>query len=195
MALYRIYGDDRQYLNFVIPVSEVIQKLGKSHPIHIDRTPIPYKDIWKEPLEIDFMYGNETAGKLIPDIIDNNGRLFLSEKAYTELNELLNKVGEFLPVYYTDGKGYIFNPLKTAESESAIDKKSITHDEHGFLSNFSFIEEKLNNISVFKTELDTYLGLFCTAEFKSKVENADLKGIAFGQDISNPVGESYGVKH
>jgi hypothetical protein len=188
MSIFRIYGDNQRYLNFVIPGSEVISKLGgRDNPFHIDRTPKPYSKVWTQALQIDFHYGNQGKDKSIPDITENNGRLFLSPKAYDALNNLLESCGEFLPVYHEDGKGYIFNPLMTAEDMSGIDNALTTHDTHGNLENFGFIEDKVKPAPIFRTALDSYLGIFCSAEFKEAVESLKLNGICFSKDISNPI--------
>ena len=196
MSIFRIYGDDQHYLNFVVPGSEVIKKLGgKEYPFHIDRTPKPYAHVWTEALEVDFYYGKQGKGKTIPDIIDNNGRLFLSPKAYDALHEILKSSGEFLPVYHKDGKGYIFNPLLSAEAMDGINKSLTTHDQYGNLTNFGFLEDKVKHATLFKTELDSYLGIFCSEEFKKIIEENKLCGITFGLDLGNPIGGTHGLTH
>ena len=173
----------------------MIAKLGRQYPFHIDRSPKPYSAVWTQPLVIDFHYGGEGQGKSIPDIIDNNGRLFFSEAAVKVFRESLSDCGEFLPVTYKEGTGYVFNPLKTAEEVDGINDELVCFDAHDNLESFQFHTEKVSVFPVFRTKLDTYLGIFCNEEFKSKVESHGLTGISFGEDISNPIGEPYGVSH
>ncbi|MCI0507599.1 MAG: hypothetical protein L0Z73_16015 [Gammaproteobacteria bacterium] len=196
MSLYRIYGDDAHYLNFVIPGQEVIKKLGgRDYPFHIDRSPKPYSQVWKEPLQIDFYYGDYAKGKTIPDIAENGGRLYFSEPAYKALHKLMEDCGEFLPVIHRDGKGYIFNPLKTAEEVEGIDGKKTVYDVNGNLESFSFHEKRVKSFMVFRTKLDTYLGIFCQEAFKRAVEDGGFTGINFGSDLSNPLGTAYRTTH
>ncbi len=204
MSLYRIYGDDAHYLNFVVDGVDVIKKLGgRDYPFHIDRTPKPYAAVWKAPVIVDFHYGKavkskvlpDVAEKVLPDIAENGGRLYFNEHAYQLLHSLIDECGEFLPVYHDDGSGYVFNPLKSAEDVSGIDSERTLFDTHGNLAHFSFHDDKVKPFPIFRTALDTYLGIFCQEEFKSAVERNDLKGISFGSDLSNPIGVSYGGRH
>lgn len=177
MAIYRICTDDAHYLNFVISGSEVEEKLGWDHPFHIDTRPKPYAHLWHEPLKMTFYYGNYTKGKAVPDIAENGGRLYFSEQAHNALHKLLETSGEFLPVIHEGGTGYIFNPLKTAEDVEGV--AEIFHDVHDNLEGFRFDEERVKDLSIFKTEVDNYLGIFCNEAFKNSVENAEYKGVRF----------------
>lgn len=192
--IYRIHSNEA-YLMHSVPPVEAMAKLGEQHgTFAFNAEPKPYLQVWKT-LHIEFRPCTGSRAKLIPDISENFGRLFLSQKAYTTLKNLLEQCGEFLPVTYSIGeRGYIFNPLLTAEQLDAVDEKHITHDQYGNLENFCFIEAKLVDTAVFKTQLDTYKGIFCNEQIKQACEENGLTGIYFNQDISNPIGEAYGTK-
>ncbi len=177
MAIYRICTDDRYYLNFVLNGADVEEKLGWDYPFHIDTSPKPYAHLWHEPLKITFYYGNFTKGKAIPDIAENGGRLYFSEEAYDALHKPLETSGEFLPVIHEGGAGYIFNPLKIAEDVDGV--AEIFYDVHDNLEGFQFDEERVKDFPVFKTEADTYLGIFCHEAIKHGVENTGFKGVRF----------------
>ena len=195
MTLYRIYADDR-YLNFVIHGSEVIKKLGgRDHPFHIDRRPKRYAEFWTEPLEVDFHYGDSVKGKTVPDIAANNGRLYFSELAYEALHAGIETAGEFLPVRHADVAGFVFNPLHAAEDVDGIDSSKTVHDAYGNLEHYAFQEDRVRDFPIFRTEMDTYLGIFCHDAFKDAVEAGGFTGIAFGGDYSNPIGTSFGSTH
>lgn len=106
---------------------------------------------------------------------------------------LLETCGELLPVTYKNGTGYIFNPLITAEQLGATVDKLTSHDQHGNLAHFGFVEAKLKDTAIFKTRLDTWTGIFCSDKLKRAYENAGLMGITFHPDVSNPIGEPHGT--
>ncbi len=60
---------------------------------------------------------NDTASDTdnIPDLALCAGKLFLNNKSYVLLKDLLAECGEFLPVTFNAGTGYIFNPLLNVE--------------------------------------------------------------------------------
>lgn len=188
--IYRVHHDDR-FLMYEVPAVEAMNKLGEEYgTFSFNAEPIPYKSVWKT-LTIEFKACTRKTQKIIPDISENFGRLFLSKKAHTVLQVLLNSCGEFLPVIFDGGQGYIFNPLKTAEKYSAINEELLSYDEYGNLVHFAFHEIKLTDVPLFKTKLDTYTGIFCLEKIKSTCEDAGLTGVFFHPDISNPVGEPY----
>lgn len=191
--IYRIHHDEK-YQMHVIPPVESMNKLGAEHGIFaFNAEPIKYSEVW-EALKIHFQACIGSKTKDMPDISENFGRLFLSTKAHDALKELIEEAGELLPITYnSDEKGYIFNPLLTAESLNAIDEKLTTYDAHGNLEHFSFDPSKLKNTAIFKTQLDTYKGIFCSEAVVQACELAGLTGVKFNLDISNPIGEAYSI--
>lgn len=111
------------------------------------------------------------------------------------LRDLLVLCGECLPVQYKEGVGYVFNPLKTAEEVEGINDALVSFDAHQNLESFGFHPEKVAHLPVFRTKLDTYLGIFCNELFKNAVESSRLKGLSFGEDLSNPLGTPHGTSH
>lgn len=198
MTLQRIYNDDR-YFFYAIPVDEVPKKLGEDCTFHMNSSPISYAPIWKEPLFLDFgpsMEGEKCELEEVPDLVMNLGRLFLSERAYDVLHDDLKRDGEFLPVVYEGGTGYIFNPLIIAEDYDALDSAVTTFDEFEEPQSLGFFEEKLPaSTMVFKCKADFYDGIFCTDQFKKTVEDAGLVGIYFQPDLSNIFGGTSSVAH
>ncbi len=192
--MYRIHHDEN-YLMHVIPPVESMNKLGAEHgTFAFNAEPKKYAEVW-QPLHIDFQACTGSKAKEIPDISENFGRLFLSPKAFAALEALLTPCGEYLPVTYGKAEqGYIFNPLLTAEQLNAIDEKLTTHDQHGNLEHFGFQKEKLKNTAIFKTQLDTFKGIFCNEEVKQTCEAEHLTGVRFNPDVSNPIGEAYGTE-
>lgn len=194
MTIFRISQDDK-YLVFNIPSQEVVDKLGRAHPFHINRSPIAYAQFWKQPLHINFLAGLDSKAQSIPDISSAGGRLFLKQKSFDLLKDLLLPHGEFLPVTFDAGSGYIFNPLKIAEDLDGLDQKLIIYDKNENLEHIGFKEDVLSEISIFRTKLDSYHGVFCNLALKAAIEEGQLTGVYFHSDFANPTGEPYGISH
>jgi len=194
MEYFRINQDDA-YLVFNIPSQEVLDKLGRAHPFHIDRSPIPYADLWPTTFNINFLASMGSKTKEIPDISEAGGRLFFSEKAFKKLKDICSNYGEFLPVSFDTGIGYIFNPLITAEQLGGVDKNLIGFDSNANLEHFGFKDSAIRNTPIFRTELDNYHGIFCTSTVKNAIEDAKLKGVKFNVDLVNTISEPYGINH
>ncbi|OZG75396.1 hypothetical protein BTA51_03190 [Hahella sp. CCB-MM4] len=194
MTIHRIHHDNN-YLVFEIPTTEVINKLGREHPFHIKRAPLPYASVWLEPLTINFRAAGKSSKETIPDIAARNGRLFLNTKAHKALRNILANHGELLPIRFDHQEGYIFNPLRTSEEVSGLNRTMVTYDTNGNLTHLSFIESRVKSFPIFRTELDTYQGIFCTDEFKAAVEKERLQGISFYSDLVNPLGMPFGTSH
>lgn len=190
--IYRLHHDE-SYLMHVVPPVESINKLGEKYgTFAFNAEPKSYKDIW-QPLHIKFLACEGSQATVIPDISENFGRLFLSEKAHRELKTLLKSCGECLPVTFDGGQGYLFNPLLTAEQLNAVDKKLTVYDAYNNLESFSFVENNLGETNIFKTELDTYKGIFCSKTMKDACVASGLTGVVFYEDVSNPIGGCYGL--
>jgi len=189
--IYRIHHDDA-FLIYEVSAIESMSQLGEQHgTFAFDSTPRSYSSVWKT-LTVQFKACEPSCKNIIPDVSENFGRLFLSQKAHDCLSELLSTCGECLPVKFADDSGYIFNPLKTSEQLDANNEKTIVHDQHGNLVNYGFHEEKVSGSPIFKTQLDRYSGIFCLESFKDAYEQAGLTGLMFHPDLSNPIGESFG---
>lgn len=194
MTIHRIHHND-DYLIYQISTREVLDKLGREHPFHIDRSPISYADIWSTPLQITFVPIEDSTKPVIPDISESDGRLFLNIKAYQTLKPLIENDGEFLPVVYEDGEGFIFNPLTVAEDLDALNTSLTSHDKNGHLRHFEFFEDKLQNTAVFRAKVDHYAGLFCGEAIKEAIEGSNLTGVYFQPDLANWSGKLYPQNH
>lgn len=192
--IYRILHDE-SYLMHVIPPVESMIKLGEEHgTFAFNAEPKSYREVWK-PLEIEFRPCDGSKSTEVPDVSENFGRLFLSERAFEVLGALLSNCGECLPVTCGRHKGYIFNPTLTAEQSDAVDERLLSRDVHGNLVNFGFKEANLVGAPVFKTELDLYKGVFCLEPVKVAFESGKLTGVVFSQDAGNPIGAAHGQTH
>ena len=185
--LYSIYADTKSYLYIGYDGNQMNDLLGDEYRFDIDRTVKPYSQVWKNQIKVNF--GNEgMKGTIMPDISADQGRLFLSQKAYDVLHDLLKNDGEFLPVEYENGKGFMFNPLSLAESVDGLDKKLSVKNEWSDVENVAFDEDSVQGFNIFKTEFDTYYSVYCQESVKDAVEKAGLKGVIFTPDLGNYLG-------
>ncbi len=145
-----------------------------------------YADIWNTP-HIQFIGEESIETDEYPDLTVHGGKLFLSEKAYSTLKEILEGHGEFLPVTFNAGKGYIFNPLE----DIAPIEGSIKPGEYGSLvpSAYQFNEENLPPI--FRTGIDGDR-IFITKDLYRMIRLNGLNGLLFYKDYSNTYAEPEG---
>jgi hypothetical protein len=182
--IYLVHPDIHHYQSFVIDSKEARRKLGDETKFHFDPRPIEYAQDWK-PIEIGFTSVSNRTVEAVPDIMVRNGRVFLSLKAHDILHDLLESQGEFLPVMYGNQRGYIFNILSVAEDVGGLDEKRSTKNEYGDLQSLAFHEKKVSGIDIFRTEFDSYMGVYASDAFKDLVESSGLKGVAFSVDLGN----------
>ncbi len=194
MTIYRIHQDD-SYLVFNIPSQEVLSKLGRNYPVHIDRSPIKYSAVWNEPLNIKFLPSVGSKATEIPDISVSDGRIFLNEKAYDALGDELANDGEFLPVIFDGGTGVIFNPLTIAEDLEALDETLTSYDRYENLEHFGFKEDKLRDTAIFRARIDKCYGIFVTERLTAILEKTRLSGFHIQPDVADFTGEASGEKH
>lgn len=192
--IYRIIHNE-QFLMHVIPPVESMQKLGEVHgTFAFDASPKAYLEYW-QPLTIEFKQCSGSKAVDVPDLSENFGRLFLSERAHEVLKDLLLLSGELLPVIYKQGRGYIFNPLKTVEEFNAYDESKCVYDDNGNLTYLAIDESAVENYGCLKTQRDAYKAMYCSEEIKQACESAGLTGVVFHRDLANPIGESFGEIH
>ncbi len=192
MTIYRIHHDDK-YMVYEISTKEVLRKLGREYPFHIDRSPISYKHEWNTPLEITFADMDDEDNSQMPDLSENDGRLFFNQEAYNLFHKLLDKDGEFLPIYCNNDQGWIFNPTTVAENLDALNEKLIGYDQHGNLNHFEFLDDKLTSTEIFRAKIDEYYGIFCKEKFKNLYEKSEFIGIKFQTDLANFTGERHSL--
>ena len=187
--IYRIHPNIKDFLMLAFDGDKAREALGEDTDFYMDERPIPYIADW-QPMEIGFSdaFGGKKK-KEIPDISLNVGKLFLNEKAFDCLKDLISTNGELLPVKYDNKTGYIFNGLTTVKHN----EKLSTHDPMNNSFSVVFDESDIMHNSIFKAEID-HGAYFCQNEFKNIVEENSLTGINFSQDIGNPFPEELGMK-
>ncbi len=185
MPIYRIHPDRLNYQMLTISTKEVVKQLGEENLYHIDPTVKPYSPVWK-PLDVEF-YNSVQQNKTmtLPDITVNNHKMFLNQKAFNILHDILKQHGEFLPVTFNKDKVYLFNAFSLAEDVDAIDRKLSLKNEYDELISLGFHQDKLDKTTIFRTAFDNFMSFFCLESFVQLVTQSGLKGICFSENISN----------
>lgn len=175
---YRVNSNDSDYLLATFDNDELFDKFEGDYLISVNPAPIKFADVWQE-LTVEFVDEHKDKKvRPIPDIQFFCGHLFLSDKATEVLKPLIKDLGELLPVKYGDKQtGYVFNPLKVVEADPSQSTKS----EYGDATFITFSEDH----ALFKTDFDTFYGVFCNQAFKDAVEENGLTGAVFELDLSN----------
>jgi len=182
--IYVIHPDYQHYKSFVFDSKLVRKALGSETQFHFSRLPITYREGWKS-FDISFENLGRSKKIVMPDIMIRNGRLFFSANAHDVLAPAIDEYGEFLPITYNGTSGFLFNVLSVADDVDAVDQKLSTKNEFGEVQSLYFDETRLKNRSLFKTAFDNYLGIYCDGNLKKIIEDNQLKGIIFSNDIGN----------
>ena len=204
MAIVTFYSDLDLYAFIDFDRDQIERLCGDHHKDRFDFLSVPrsYKDVITETLRVNFSDScGGLTGKNIPDLMEFRGKLFLSQKAYDAVAPIIDGDGdgdgdgEFFQVAYEEGSGYIFNPLKTAESVEALDPELCIKNDWDEVENVGFFEDRLKGISVFRSAFDGYNDFYCQEAFKRIVEESGLKGLIFSQDLGGRFGSAQNQTH
>lgn len=185
--IYRIFHD-LNYARCLLDPLTILAEFGGEMEYTFTHNPKEFLPTWKE-VEVRFFSDSKKIKSKIPDVSEDNSRVFLSEKAYVALYDLISDYGEFLPVYHDTGKGYMFNPLFDAESVGASDKGLLIYDLNHNLDSVSFIEEKLKGIPIFKSEVTGWTPVYCNEDFIRVCNEEGLTGGLFSENLVHPFGD------
>jgi len=185
--LFSIFPDLQRYTYIGFDREEIRAIYGNNIKNHIDLSskPVSYLQNW-QPLTVQ-LEGNcdGITGSLMPDVMEFSGRLFLSQLACDVLKSIISSDGEFLPVRYEKGQGYIFNPLSLAEAVGGFNPQLTVLDELRDIERISFHEACIKDYAVFRSEFDLHRSLFCNESVKNAIEAAGLGGVYFTTELGN----------
>ena len=184
--IYKIHADLLNYLIFYISDKEARNKLGSDTMFNFEHRPVSYITQW-QPLEIEFCKASTGKNEKTPDIMTRRGRLFLNQKAYDAIGQILAPHGEFLPITHQGSKGYLFNILAVAESVDGVDKELSTLNEYNELQSLAFHDRRVEELSIFRTEFDNFMGIYCQESLKTVIDKLELSGVMFSPDLGNVI--------
>ncbi len=200
MTFFTMYSDFDHYVCIGFDDIQMKRIFGDDPRQRFDYTQgnRPFKRSIPEKLNINFQRerGSKSGAKL-PDIqvlTRHNTNLFLSLTAYDVLKDIIADAGEFIPVSYEEGDGYIFNVLCIAEDVDGLDMALCIKNDWGDVENMGFREENLKSLTLFKTKFDGFNNLYCREDVKAAIENAGLWGVLFSPDLGTQFGMTQGQK-
>lgn len=142
------------------------------------------REIW-EPLHftMDSVFENNPE---TPDIALWRSHLVLTNKAYELLKSELAPFGEFL-LGYAEGKPVtLFNCMTFGEEDKTQTTIEYIDGIPCGLENLAFVESKVKDMLVFKSQMQDGMSLYCTSSFRELVEAHCLQGLIFDNDLLSP---------
>lgn len=122
-----------------------------------------------------------------PDIsLWEAGCLLLNQKAYTALKAALTGHGEFLPITVDGEPMHVFNCLTFAQEDMGLTERNYTDGYEDGLLSLVFDEEDISNKMVFKSRLEGPGILYVSKAFKALVDQSELQGLRFDEDLLDP---------
>ena len=179
MFFYQLYSNDTKFSYPVFSADDIEEKRGDDDFVLFTK-PRSYADDWV-PLELEFKMDGSLP--TIPTISRWRNYLVLHESAYKQFRDLLEPHGEFLPCTHQGSAFYLFNPLTIAEDLEAAKPDSVTR-KGNLLSSIQFDENSLKGVPVFRTK-ESYVSVYCTDIFKKAVEDAQLEGLLFSENLTH----------
>lgn len=143
-----------------------------------------------ETTEWSFFDGSDSGNVItLPDItLWSTDDIVCNEEAYTVLKNKLDSYGEWLPILI-EGVSYwlLHVTKKTGMDFVDLNKSERIVDRVGDIEvrKLTFYSEKIEELLILKTEYNNYKNIYCTEAFKSLLEENDLKGMIFSEDMTN----------
>ena len=141
------------------------------------------KDRWVQPeCPLSEPFQNGTP---LPDISFWGSFLLLNSKAKECLMPLIAKDGELLPLII-DGVHYdFFNCMSAGKEQAELCLKKYLDGFECGLETLVFNEDSLQDLNIFKSELEGYKALFVSEVFKQCCEKHHLTGVRFDEELLN----------
>lgn len=181
--IYKIQIDIAHYLGVYIDHNELDAKMGDL----VYPEGFALKDEWVTPTASLYdATGKERQGLKTPDVASWVGNLTFNQAAYTKVEPYLAAFGEFLTIEINQQPWYVFNLLHTL-GDSVVDhansKRNMSGGIYMGLKSLVFLEEKLSDLLVFRTNYDEGIGQYCSERFKQLMSDLDLSGVAFSGEL------------
>ncbi|BCD97693.1 hypothetical protein [Marinagarivorans cellulosilyticus] len=119
-------------------------------------------------------------GARAPDISIWNGiYLILSAEAFGQLNPILADAGEFMPITLAGSTYQLFNCRRIVNVDENASETETINGEYLGLKSIRFESSAELTNTVCKTKFDNCSSLYCSENFKKKLENLKLYGLQF----------------
>jgi hypothetical protein len=185
---YRIQPEQEQYMEFKLDGFDFLNKLGDKYELSDLGKPIEHD--W-QPIQGKF-YPRVEATQ-IPDITTwQTHFLVLNQKACDALKEMLEPLGELLPLETESDAFYLFNPLVYLPDD-VIDLDNSEYEYHASEEDpvgFKVLNFNADNIPedklVFCMQNDFAYNIYCDDRFKDIVSEKGLGGLYFNTTLIEP---------
>ena len=188
MKLYRLVEDGERYGTLVFDGDLLRESLGWKVMLKLSSLTTDIADKWPQ---INGWFHSLYEDKGIddkPDVfVTAYAWLVLSSKARALLEPVLYKAGEFLP-FDCDGEAYyLLVPHVIIPVDENLSEYNFVDGDHRGTKKVVFRPEEVGVHTLFKTDFDYHLNLFCSEKFKSLVEMHKLTGVHFDEQLAKAV--------
>lgn len=185
MTIYRLNYDDYRYPIISISPDEIEDKShdGRSS-LKVAESAI---NTWNTLIGTYYYAKDNLVRHPCPDLSDRQSEMVFSEKAKSQLESVLEKHGEFLPILVDGDKRYIFNLLNATNAIDPFNSsKEMFEGMAVAVEKIAFLTHEVEDLFIFNTPYDGYSYIYCTDEFKSLIENSELtSGWSFHEKLRN----------
>ena len=185
---YRIQPEQEQYMKFELDAFDFLDKLGEKYELSDLGKPIQHD--WQP---IKGVFHRRIGADVIPDITTwQTNFLVLNQKAYDALKEMLEPLGELLPLVVESDTYYLFNPLVRLPDD-VIDMEKSEYEYHNteeepvgfkvlYFNENTIPEDEL----LFCLQNDFAYNIYCDVRFKNIVSEKGLCGLCFNATLIDP---------
>ncbi|BCL71827.1 hypothetical protein TUMSATVNIG1_37940 [Vibrio nigripulchritudo] len=187
MSVYQLKADHENYNLFELDMMQLASQLGDENLVDflldLPDTQESLKTVWKN-VSSEF---ESDLSKPFPDITTwDINFLLLNEKAYDVTKELLENVGEFLPILVNGSSHFVFHCQSFGLEDPSKTEMKYEDGYPSGLKTLEFHEPDVRFKAVFKSKLQGASKLFANEHLKQLCDNNELRGLRFDSDLINP---------
>ena len=183
---YRLTANTADYITCAPKIKNLAPSENKYKSKKFGQKPL--KDSWNTPAAR--FHKGDSGSKVIADISGWSGNaLIFNQKAFDACAKHLEPLGEFLEIDVEGVTYHLFNTLYHVPDTMIDESQSELAELEGVAigaKKLVFFEDRIDraNPMIFKTNYDFSAGTFCTKEFKILVDECQLTGLQFGEDLA-----------
>lgn len=173
--IYKIHSND-SFTTIFPDMKEIsIQTPDREAFLKAKNTGAGFEGSW---VELDGILEDK---KPLPDISRLTGQnMVFSPRAYDLLSEELEKYGEFLPVLLN---GEVYKFFRCLNLIDKVDLNNSCLNNFDEAEKMHFISDDVNDQLLWSTKYGKERGLFCSDIFKNLIEENNLTGLSFNDNL------------
>ena len=185
--VYAIRNDGYKFQELQLEVDDFIDNFPEEISFHeaqdFSLANLSMADWW-QPINASFAPIEAESQDPLPDIAKwINATLVLSPKAFSAIGDALARDGELLPITIAGQTFYIFNCLKSVNVDHAKCEKAFYEGEELGWKKIAFSDKDVGQSTIFKSQDQGCLDLFCGDALKNLIEANQLTGVVFDQNL------------